>query len=48
MAHYHAERNHQGIENAIPFPDERFKHSGAVQETERLGGLLNFYHREAS
>lgn len=23
LAHYHAERNHQGIENVIPFPDGR-------------------------
>jgi hypothetical protein len=23
VAHYHAERNHQGIGNAIPFPDHR-------------------------
>ncbi len=48
MAHYHAERNHQGIDNAIPFPDERFKHSGEVNKSSRLGGLLNFYHRKAS
>ena len=49
MAHYHAERNHQGIENAIPFPDERLTNTGiTVQKSERLGGLLNFYYREAS
>ena len=49
MAHYHAERNHQGIGNAIPFPDERLVNSGeAVKKSERLGGLLNFYYREAA
>jgi transposase InsO family protein len=45
LAHYHAERNHQGIDNVIPFPDARlFQQKGAVVKTERLGGLLNFYH----
>jgi transposase InsO family protein len=48
LAHYHAERNHQGIGNAIPFPDERIDGSGAVAKSERLGGLLVFYHREAA
>ena len=48
MAHYHSKRNHQGIDNAIPFPDERFSHSGGIKKSERLGGLLNYYHRKAS
>lgn len=48
LAHYHAERNHQGIENAIPFPDDRLEHSGDVTKAERLGGLLNFYYRDAA
>ena len=49
LAHYHAERNHQGIDNAIPFPDPRLEaREGAVAKTERLGGLLNFYHRQAA
>jgi putative transposase len=49
LAHYHCERNHQGIENVIPFPDARlFQQQGAVVKTERLGGLLNFYHRHAA
>ncbi|MDP6525249.1 MAG: integrase core domain-containing protein [Kiritimatiellia bacterium] len=47
-AHYHAERNHQGIGNMIPFPDERLKGTGKALKSERLGGLLNFYHREAA
>jgi len=50
MAHYHAERNQQGIDNAIPFPDERL---GAVApasviRSDRLGGLLSFYHKPAA
>jgi hypothetical protein len=48
LAHYHAERNHQGIKNVIPFPDERSRHIGPITKSERLGGLLSFYHREAA
>ncbi len=49
LAHYHAERNHQGIENVIPFPDGRLsKRRGPVVKAERLGGLLNYYHRQAA
>ena len=49
VAHYHAERNHQGIENVIPFPDERLSSKGKkITKSERLGGLLSFYHREAA
>jgi putative transposase len=50
MAHYHAERNHQGIDNAIPFPDERLGAAapGNVIRFERLGGLLSFYHKPAA
>ncbi|MDA1095810.1 MAG: integrase core domain-containing protein, partial [Chloroflexi bacterium] len=49
IAHYHAERNHQGIENVIPFPDERPSSTGQkIIKSERLGGLLSFYHREAA
>ena len=46
IKHYHAERNHQGIGNVIPFPDERAEcFAGDVKKAERLGGLLNYYHR---
>jgi putative transposase len=49
LAHYHSERNHQGIGNVIPFPDERVGMTeGEVGKSERLGGLLNFYHRDAA
>jgi hypothetical protein len=49
LAHYHAERNHQGLENVIPFPDGRLvERDGAVVKAERLGGLLNFYYRHAA
>ncbi len=49
LAHYHAERNHQGVGNVIPFPDERLNRAeGKVKKSERLGELLSFYHREAA
>ena len=41
VAHYHAERNPQGIENVISFPDERLSSTGQeITKSERLGGLL--------
>jgi putative transposase len=48
LAHYHSERNHQGIGNTVPFPDDRLVNTGVVRKSERLGGLLTFYHREAA
>jgi transposase InsO family protein len=49
VEHYHRERNHQGIGNAIPFPDERLSATGQkVKKSERIGGLLSFYHRQAA
>jgi putative transposase len=49
LGHYHAERNHQGLENVIPFPNRRLvERDGAVVKAERLGGLLNFYYRHAA
>jgi len=42
-----AERNHQGIGNVIPFPDDRLGQTGSIGRAERLGGLLSFYHRAA-
>jgi putative transposase len=49
LAHYHAERNHQGIEYVIPYPDQRLEaREGPIVKAERLGGLLNFYHPQAA
>ena len=48
LAHHQHERNHQGLANVIPFPDARTGcQAGTIRKTERLGGLLNFYHRAA-
>jgi len=48
LEHYHSERNHQGLDHIIPFPDERLENDGDVTKSSKLGGLLNFYHRDAS
>ncbi len=49
VAHYHSERNHQGLGNVIPFPaPDPPDDSGPIRRRERLGGLLNFYHRNAA
>jgi hypothetical protein len=48
VAHYREERNHQGKNNVLLFPStdhaSRPKED-PIQSTERLGGLLKFYHR---
>ena len=49
MVHYHEERNHQGLGNQlIAPPSEVVPLEGAVHCRERLGGLLNYYYREAA
>jgi hypothetical protein len=49
LAHYHTERNHQGVGNRlleslamVSSTDE------PIQRRECLGGMLNFYHRQAA
>jgi len=57
VEHFHRERttkcrheakNHQGIENVIPFPNapQGGHDSGLIVKSERLGGVLNYYYRE--
>jgi putative transposase len=49
MRHYHLERNHQGLANAlIDGGTQAVGRIGAITCRERLGGLLKFYHREAA
>ena len=49
VEHYHAERNHQGLGNRLILPLKTpAKTIGAVQSRERLGGMLNYYYREAA
>ncbi|MAT14784.1 MAG: hypothetical protein CMJ46_05875 [Planctomyces sp.] len=49
IAHYHAERNHQGIDNQLIEPDEEVAHfTGNIECRERLGGLLKYYFRDVA
>jgi putative transposase len=49
VAHYHSERNHQGLDNRLIQPDAvHLANTGTVQRRERLGGMLNYYHRVAA
>ena len=49
LAHYHHERNHQGLGNTLIAANyAEFARSGAVTCRARLGGMLNYYHREAA
>ena len=47
VAHYHAERNHQGLENELIEPLGRSGVVGPVRRRRRLGGMLNYYYRAA-
>jgi transposase InsO family protein len=47
VAHYHGERSHQGIGNEI-ISGAKARSEGVVDVTERLGGLLKYYHRRAA
>jgi putative transposase len=49
VEHYHRERNHQGLDNQLleraPPPENL---AAEVHRRGRIGGLLNYYHREAA
>ena len=48
IQHYHLERNHQGLGNRlICAPACVAANDGPVCRNARLGGMLNFYYREA-
>ena len=49
MEHYHEERNHQGLANRLISASAAVGlTSGAIRKRERLGGLLNYYYRNAA
>jgi len=49
VAHYHAERNHQGLANQLISPEAgHLANTGDVQRRQCLGGLLNYYYRAAA
>ena len=49
MAHYHEERNHQGLGNSLIRPvAPRAGNAALIQRHPRLGGMLNYYYRAAA
>ena len=49
MAHYHHERNHQGMSNLLHFPGiAEARNERPITCRPRLGGLLKYYHRQAA
>jgi transposase InsO family protein len=49
VAHYHLERNHQGVDNRLMIPPQPHGgSSGAIRRRQRLGGILNYYYRQAA
>jgi putative transposase len=49
VAHYHTERNHQGLGNRLIIRQAgRFVTTGPIQRRQRLGGMLNYYYRAAA
>jgi transposase InsO family protein len=47
VAHYHEERNHQGLDNRLIAGTPVIDIASRVRRRCRLGGLLNFYQRAA-
>ncbi len=49
VLHYHQERNHQGLDNKIIRPEfNPLPATGTIRRRKRLGGMLNYYYREAA
>ena len=49
VAHYHRERNHQGLGNRLILPDlAHVGTNGLIQCRERLGAMLKYYYRAAA
>jgi transposase InsO family protein len=49
IQHYHRERNHQGLGNKLIMREESCAaRTGEIQRRQRLGGMLNYYYRQAA
>lgn len=46
VEHYHRERNHQGMSNQLLAPESLNQPVGSIECSERLGGMLKYYHRQ--
>jgi len=47
VEHYHRERNHQGLDNALIEESNAPAEGKRIRRRSRLGGLLNYYERAA-
>jgi transposase InsO family protein len=47
VEHYHRERNHQGLDNALIDDSTRRSTGKRIRRRPLLGGLLNYYERAA-
>jgi hypothetical protein len=46
---YHRERNHQGLDNRLIIHEQPVAdRAAAIQRRSRLGGMLNYCHRQAA
>jgi putative transposase len=48
VAHYHIERNHQGIGNALIDRPPTQAATGPIRRHQRVGGVLSYYYRAAA
>jgi len=49
VEHYHAERNHQGLENKFIAPEPTVgSREQPIVCRHRMGGILEYYHRQAA
>jgi putative transposase len=48
VEHYHLERNHQGLDNQLLTPLAPGNDFAPIARRDRLGGLLNYYYRDAA
>jgi putative transposase len=48
VEYYRLRRNHQGIENKLIEPPDNLPTVGRIRCCQELGGMLNYYFREAA
>ena len=48
VAHYHGERNHQGLGNELIDGPPIQRTRGPVHRRQRMGGILSYYYRSAA
>ena len=47
VAHYHSERNHQGLANQLIVPEAgHLGNTGTITRRQRLGGMLNYFYEK--